>query len=384
MKKIRILLTGGGTGGHIYPLIAVAQTLKKITKDEADLYYFGPEHSLNKEFEKLNVKIFKLVSSKIRRYFDFRNFLDIPKFFWSLAQALSRLYALMPDVVFSKGGPGSFPVVLAARFYFIPVIIHDSDSVPGLANRLSASFAARIGISFKGAASFFPAKKVIFVGNPIRLELLSEQIKINEAKEALRFKPQEPLILVLGGSQGAQRLNNFIFENLGAFLEVAQVYHQTGNRNVSESEENVSLALKNVPESLRARYKIIGELDATGMKNALNAADLVLSRAGAGAIFEIAAFGKPSILIPLDGSANEHQKSNAYEYAENARLSDGQSAAVVIEETNFKINIVLVQIKKILEDKILAQKMSEAAKKFAKLDAAEILAKEILALAGKK
>ncbi len=365
MTKKRILLAGGGTGGHIYPLIAVAQTLRKMTREnEVGLSYFGPEHPLNAEFEKLDIKIYKLASSKIRRYFDFKNFLDIPKFFWSLIQALARVYSIMPDVVFSKGGPGALPVVLAARFHFIPVIIHDSDSVPGLANRLSAHFAAKIGLAFKSATNFFPVKKTIIAGNPIRQELLTNRLETSEAKRILKFESQEPLILILGGSQGAQKLNNFVFENLETLLKTAQIYHQIGTGNAKEIDRtNIS----------SPRYKIVGLLNAQEMKLALNAADLIISRAGAGAIFEIAAFGKPSILIPLDGSANDHQKINAYEYAQN-------DATIVIEESNFKINIVLTQIKKIMEDKSLAQKMSEAARKFAKPDAAEMIAKKILEL----
>lgn len=361
-KKIRVLFAGGGTGGHIFPLAAIAQAVRKISPSETELFYLGPEHELNNEFEKLDVKIYKLTSSKIRRYFDLRNFLDIPKFFWSLVQALAKVYAIMPDVVLSKGGPGALPVVLAAAFYFVPVIIHDSDSVPGLANRVSGRFAKRILISFKKAARFFPTSKIIFSGNPIRFELLEGWVEREKAKEVLGFNPKEPVVLVLGGSQGAQRINNVIFENLEAFCGVAQIYHQVGIGNFVEAQ-------KNLPVS-QPRYRNTANFDAQGMKYALNAADAVISRAGAGAIFEIAAFGKPSILIPLDGAANDHQKSNAYEYAENG-------SAIVIEEANFKINIVLVQIKKILENQALAQKMSEAAKNFAQVNAAEIIAKEI-------
>ncbi len=366
----RILLTGGGTGGHIYPLLAIAEALQKFGGGKAEIFYLGPKNPLNAEFEKLNIKVYRLASSKLRRYFSFANFLDIPKFIYSFFQALTRLYFLMPDIVFSKGGPGAFPAVLAAKFYFIPVFIHESDSAPGLTNRLSAPFAARVFLAFKKAAGVFPAGKTLLVGNPIRAELLVQPIDQKSAKEKLKFKSEEPLVLILGGSQGGQRLNNFVFENLEPFLQVAQIFHQVGEANLAEA--------KKVASADSGRYQAAGLLEAEDLKTALSASDLVISRAGAGAIFEVAAFGKPTILIPLDGAANDHQKSNAYEYTENARLPDGQGAAVVIEEGNFKFNLVLTQIKNILENREVMEKMSAVAKSFAKIDAAEIIAKEIL------
>lgn len=385
MKKI--LLTGGGSGGHIYPLLAVAEYLKSLTAESgasrAEISYLGPAHPLNEEFKKLDIKTYKLFSSKFRRYFSFLNLLDVPKFFLSFFQALWRLYFLMPDVVFSKGGPGAFAVVLAARFYFIPVMIHESDAIPGLTNRLSSSFAKRIGVSFKNAVDFFPVSKTILVGNPVRKELSSGFVETREAKEKLGFNPREPLILILGGSQGAQTMNNFVFDNLEELLKVAQICHQVGEANFEKSQETVSAISREPGLTARNRCKTIGNFNAQELKIGMSAADLIISRAGAGAIFEIAAFGKPSILIPLDGSANNHQKINAYEYAETNSLPDGQGAAVVIEEANFKTNIVLVQIKKILSNESLRQEMFEAAKKFARVNAAEIIAKEILILANK-
>lgn len=367
MKKV--LLTGGGSGGHIYPLLAVAETLKKKTGDEIEVFYLGPKHPLNEEFEKIDVKVYHLASSKLRRYFSFKNFLDIPKFVYSFFQALARLYFLMPDIVFSKGGPGAFAVVLAARFYFIPIIIHESDSIPGLTNRLSSLFAKWIGISFEESADFFPASKIALVGNPIRPEFLNGWFESQTAKEKLKFNPKEPLILILGGSQGAQKINNFVFDNLNELLKTTQIYHQTGIANFEEARK--------IAASSGSRYQTAGLLNVQNLKLVFNAADLVISRAGAGAIFEIAVFGKPSILIPLEGSANNHQKTNAYEYAKN-------KAAIVIEETNFKISILLVQIQKILNDENMIKQMSKAAEKFSKLNAAEMITKEILALADKK
>ncbi|MGC9046529.1 MAG: UDP-N-acetylglucosamine--N-acetylmuramyl-(pentapeptide) pyrophosphoryl-undecaprenol N-acetylglucosamine transferase [Minisyncoccia bacterium] len=368
----RIVLTGGGTGGHIYPLLAVAD---EITKNYSnyEIYYIGPLTSFEFEFERRNIKTFHVFSSKWRRYFSLQNFTDIPKFFISIFQALIILFKLMPDVIFSKGGPGSFPVILAAKFYFIPIMIHESDSVPSIVNKLSSIFAQKIGISFQAAKEYFPQKKIVFVGHPIRAELLAIHMDSKEAKILLGFDDKMPLIFVTGGSQGAEKINNFIINNLESFLSNFQIMHQVGPNNVNAINEEVSKILPHLNEELQRRYKMVGFLNVTGLRDALTAADIVISRSGAGSIYEIAAFGKPSILVPITNSANNHQLLNAYEYSD-------QGAAVVVEEENLKFNIVKVQIQNIINDSNKIFVMSQAAKKFAKPESAQLIVKEIIAL----
>ncbi len=365
MRNKIILLTGGGTGGHIFPLAAVADELKKINYADIKVAYLGPKSPLNEEFLNRDIPVYRIASSKLRRYFSFANFIDIPKFFFSIFQALFWLYFLMPDVVFSKGGPGAFAVVLAARFYFIPIIIHESDSVPGLTNRLSARFAKRIGLSFETAAAYLNPKKVFVSGNPIRAGLAGESVAGPAAKSNLGFNKDENLIFVWGGSQGAMRINNFIFDNLEVLLKRYQIFHQVGENNLEEA--------KSIAE-YGGRYQSAGFLDTEKVREVLGAADVVVSRAGAGSIFEIAAFGKPTILIPLEEAAGDHQKLNAYEYAKTG-------AAIVIEEANLKPNIVSSQIDNILKDKNKYAAMATAAKKFAQPKAAGIIAQEVLKLA---
>ena len=369
----RIILTGGGTGGHIYPLLAVAEEIKKISEDSVELIYFGPNHPLNDEFEELDIKIYSLASSKLRRYVALENFLDVPKFFISVIQAFWRLYFLMPDIVFSKGGPGAFAVILAAKFYMIPVVIHESDSIPGLTNRLSAAFAKRIAIAFNKASEYFPPEKTAFVGNPIRSKLFKDWSDQKSAKLSLDFKPEEPVIFVLGGSQGSEKINNFILDNLEIFLQDFQIYHQTGSNNFGNVEELAKAFFKTAPERLQNRYRFKSYFSLEELKIAYNAADIVISRAGSGAIYEIAAFEKPAILIPLASAANDHQKINAYIYAK-------AGAAEVIEESNLKPNLLVVQIKEIIKNTEKKQSMSEAAKNFAKPEAAKMIGEEILKL----
>jgi UDP-N-acetylglucosamine--N-acetylmuramyl-(pentapeptide) pyrophosphoryl-undecaprenol N-acetylglucosamine transferase len=376
MNTVRIILAGGGTGGHIFPLVAVADSLIEIAQGRAEIFYLGPASPLNEEFSRRNIPAYRIAGAKWRRYLDIANLIDIPKFFWSVIQAFALLFKLMPDVVFSKGGPGALPVVLAAKFYFIPIIIHESDSIPGLANRISAKLAKKIGISFRKAAAFFPKGKTVLVGNPVRAEFLNGLTsEARQIKTYLGFNQDMPLVLILGGSQGAAIINSFMVSNLESFLQEFQVYHQTGLANEEEIKILAAHALRGLNETLTERYKSIGFLNLGQIKYALAAADVVVSRPGAGSIFEIAAFGKPSILIPITDSANNHQLTNAYEYAESG-------AAVVVEEANFKFGILIRQIKNIIGDARLREEMVQAAKTFAKPKAAQLIAEEILKLAG--
>ncbi len=374
MTKKRILLTGGGTGGHIMPLIAVADELKKINYADVEIFYLGPKSPWTGEFENRDIPVYRIAESKLRRYLSFANVIDVPKFFFGILQALFRLYILMPDVVFSKGGPGALAVVIAAKFYMIPVIIHESDSAPGLTNKLSAKFAKRIGIAFASAAGYFDAGKVFFSGNPVRSELIGESSGSAAFKSELGFKKDEPLIFVWGGSQGAARINRFIFENLEIFLKKYQIFHQVGENNFKEAQAITGDLLKDFPEENRRRYRVVNFLDVHGVRTALTAADIVLARASAGSIFEIAVSGKPCVLVPLEGSANNHQKLNAYEYAKIG-------AAIVIEEANLTPNIVSSQIDDLLNDKNKYASMAEAAKRFAKPEATSIITQEIVKLA---
>lgn len=363
MTKKRILLTGGGSGGHVVPLVAVAEELKRLAGDRIKIFYIGPREKLNEEFENREIKVYRIAGAKWRRYFDPRNLIDIPKFFISFFQALFRIYFIMPDVVFSKGGTGALPVVLAARFYFIPVMIHDSDSVPGLVSKISSRFAKKIFISFKTAASYFPKKEVELVGNPIRTEIIVNRPPNTEvAKTRIRLKPEEPLVVFLGGSQGAAAINDFVFNNFEKLVSFAQIFHQVGTTSLNEAER-----LQNLNE----RYRYGGFIDAEQMKAVLAAADVVVSRAGSAAIFEIASFGKPAILIPLPEGAGNHQKINAYEY-------ERSGAAIVIEQSNLSLGIIKLEIEKILNNPAVRENMSQAARGFSKPEAAEVIAKRIL------
>lgn len=372
----RILFTGGGTGGHIYPILAVAEELKTLSRQKnvyLELKYLGPAGRYQSLLAENDISVSNLISAKIRRYFDLKNFLDIPFFFLSVIQAFWKVFWLMPDVLFSKGGPGSFPVVLASWFYRIPAFIHESDSIPGISNRLAARFAQKIAVSFNSTADFFPRRKAVLVGNPIRQSLLNDILDQSEAKTIFNLNPQKPLIFVVGGSQGSERINDFMTSVAEEFIKAEiQILHQTGFNNFDNIRNELKIILKGYSEEEKKRYKIALYFE-KDLKDVYAAADIVVSRAGSGSIFEIAAFGKPSILIPLPEAAQNHQISNAYEYAKNG-------AAIVVEETNLKPHIFIDQIKKLLSDSEKLKNMSEAAKKFSKPEAGKIIAEEIIRL----
>lgn len=370
---IRIALTGGGTGGHLNPLFAVADELQATAGLNLRLTYFGPETNMVDEFEIRNITVIPIASSKLRRYIDIQNIIDIPKFFFGILQALIGLYKEMPDVVFSKGGPGALPVIIAARWYMIPIVIHDSDATPGLTSRLSAKFAKRILLAFDEATQYFPTKKVRVVGNPLRKELTGAYSDISSLKNEAQTNTRPINILVLGGSQGSTRVNTFILDSLPTFLPEMKITHQTGTANFDEVQISAKQILATLEEPLRARYQAFPTFTPNRLKEALGAADIIISRTGSSAIFEIAAAGKPSILIPLSDSANDHQRKNAYAYAHTG-------AASVVEEGNMTTNLVLSLIHSMLKDGNTLAKAKMAARGFFKPRAARDVAEEILSL----
>jgi len=276
-----------------------------------------------------------------------------------------------PHLIFSKGGFGSFPVTLAAFILRIPVFLHESDSVPGLANRICSKFSRKIFVSFEKTL-YFPEKKMIFVGNPIRVDLLKADRE--EAKKYLKISGEKPVLLILGGSQGAQRINEKILEVLNQLLEIFEIIHQVGFANFEKIKTVTRFLIK---EEFKKYYHLFPFLKEKELKMAYCLADLVVARAGAGTIFEIAALGKPSILIPLPEAAQNHQLKNAYYYAQ-------KGAAIIIEEVNLTPGFFVGTLKNLILDKKRMEKMKEAAKSFAKPEAATKIAKEIISYLTKK
>ncbi len=361
---MKILLTGGGTAGHIFPLIAVIRQMKKnYTYDGFDFFYIGPKDKEIKEIlEREGVAVKTILAGKFRRYFSFHNILDLFKLPISIIQSFYHVFVISPDVIFSKGGYGSVTPALAGRILNVPIFLHESDIVPGLANKIVSKLALEIFIGFSAdETEGFPPEKKLSVGNPILEEITKGSRK--EAKKMFGIRGDKPVILIIGGSQGAVRVNNTILANLPSILEDYEIIHQTGLNNFEQVRKEARVILSK--ESLEY-YHPISFLRGMELGNAYAIADLIVSRAGAGGIFEIAAVGKPSILIPLSGSAQDHQVRNAYAYAK-------RGAALVIEEPNFKPHFILERINHLFKNPDKMKEMSERAKDFARPDAAHIV-----------
>lgn len=371
---MKILLTGGGSGGHFYPLMAVAGALMAMADQEKiavmSVSYMAENYYDKNVLLQNGVTFKKIYAGKMRRYFSFINIIDAIKIIPGIVKSLIIMYFNFPDVVFSKGGHESFPPVLAARILGVPIIIHESDAIPGKSNVWAGKFAKRIAVSFAESAKYFSEDKVAFTGNPIRKEFFIRDVL--GAKEFFKLEENVPIILILGGSLGSQNINDNVLDILPDLLEKYQIIHQCGKNNYNSCTGRVSLILEK--SSTKNKYKLFSSLNFDEMRMAYGSADLVVSRAGAGSIFEIAASGLPSIVIPLRGSAQEHQRENAYAYAKTG-------SAVVLEEDNLKPHILKSEIDRLLGDKEELVKMSESAKKFAKPNASETIAREIIRLA---
>ena len=366
---MRILFTGGGTGGHLFPIVAVAREIKKNYRPSdgstLEMLFVGPETVGDNILEKEGISKRLISAGKLRRYFSGHNLLDFFRVVIGFFQSLWVLYSYMPNVIFSKGGFGSVPVVMAAWIYRIPVLVHESDTIPGLSVRLTAKLSKRIAISFERTAAYFPAKKTALVGNPIRAELLSGSKE--QAKTIFGLDGQKPLVLVLGGSQGAKVINEIIFLAMPSLIQKCEIIHQCGQENFDELK--LLIGSTNPPG-----YHLFPFLTEEQMKQALAAADIVISRAGAGSIFEIAATGKPSIIIPLPQSAGDHQKLNAFDYAKTG-------ATLALAQENLTPNFLKDRVFHYLENPELLKKMGEAAKAFARPDADKQIAQEVLNIA---
>ena len=367
---MKIVFTGGQTGGHFYPIISVAQELRKIIREEhliePQMYFMAPDPYNRGVLFDNNITFKHIMSGKQRIYFSLLNYTDKIKIFFGILEASWKLFGSYPDVVFSKGGYGSVPVVCAARFLGIPIIIHESDSAPGRANTWASKYAEKIAISYPEAAQYFDSKKVAWTGNPVRNEIKTPVLE--GAHAYLTFDPKIKTILILGGSQGAQIINNILIDTIPTLIDTYQIIHQTGKNNFKEVKTTTDLLLKTHPNA--ERYVCYPYLNDVAMKMSAGCADLIISRAGS-TIFEIASWSKPSILIPITETNNDHQRKNAYHYARSG-------ACVVIEENNLTPEIFVAEINRLFNHPELLQEMSEGAKQFSKPNAGRLIAKQII------
>ncbi len=365
---MKILFTGGGTGGHVFPLIAIVREIRRINPQKnLQFYYAGPNDELGMILlSQEDFIIKKIVSGKLRRYFSWKNFVDIIfKIPFGVVQSFFMILFLKPDIIFSKGGSGSISITYAAKILRVPVFIHESDVVPGLSNQKTSKWAKKIFVSFPKTEYFNPEKTTL-TGNPIRSEILNGDKA--RAGELFDLTFEKPIILVMGGSQGAEAINDFVLEIINDLLKDYELIHVTGRENIKETEAEAQTVMD---KDFDKYYHAVGFLDEEKMGHAYAAADLIISRSGSGSIFEIAAVSKPSILIPLPSAAGNHQSKNAYAYAANG-------AAEVVEQENLTPNFFLEKLQILFADPQRIEQMKLAALAFAKPMAARSIAREIL------
>jgi UDP-N-acetylglucosamine--N-acetylmuramyl-(pentapeptide) pyrophosphoryl-undecaprenol N-acetylglucosamine transferase len=363
---MKVLFTGGGTGGHIFPIIAIAREIRRISS-EIEFFYIGPKDEFGETLlsqEEIIVK--KIMAGKLRRYLNWESFFEnlIDLFFKipiGILQSFFYVFFLAPDLIFSKGGYGSIPATISGKILRVPIFLHESDAIPGMTNRILGKLALGIFVSFPKTL-YFPAEKIMLVGNPIRREVLEDSKE--EAKNFFKLSGDKPTILILGGSQGAQRINDKILEILPEILKNFELIHQCGEKNFKEVGAESKVIMGKYSERY---YHLFSFLKEDELKKAYAASDLIISRAGSGSIFEIAALGKPSILIPLPESAQQHQLKNAYAFLESG-------ATIVLEEENFTPHFFLEKLKNLFSHPEELEKISRAAKEFSKPKAAQIIA----------
>lgn len=366
----RIVLTGGLSGGHTFPLIAVAREIRLLTQGDVEFLFIGSKGPFEKEaMQQEGIRAKFIVTAKWRRYFSVRNIVDVFKFPFACLQALWHLLWFMPDAIFSKGGAASVPIALAAWIYHIPILMHDSDAVAGRANRWVSRLAKRIAIAYEHARQYFPRDKVMLTGNPVRQEVLGADRV--ESREYFQFDTERPLILIMGGSLGARALNHLMIKVLPELLERnIQILHLVGEPHL---EEVRALAEAKGIGRDREDYRPVPFLQAADMGRAYAAADMVIARAGAGSITELAALKKASILVPLPTAANDEQRINAYEVAKT-------KGAIVLEEANVSEHLLVSLVEELLADAERRHRMGEAIHTFYHPDAAKLIAEGVISM----
>lgn len=326
MKKI--VLTGGGTAGHVTPNIALLPRLKEMGFEVSYIgSYAGMEKGL---IEGVGIPYYGIATGKLRRYFSWQNFTDPFRVLKGYAEAKALMDKLKPDIVFSKGGFVSVPVVKAAASRHIPVIIHESDMTPGLANKLSFSSATKICCNFPETLKTLPEGKAVLSGSPIRAELLSGSREKGLAFTGLTG--EKPVLMIVGGSLGAVPVNNAVRKCLPQLLETFDIVHLCGKGKLDE-------ALQGTPGYLQ--YEYINE----EMADLFALADVVISRAGANAICELAALAIPNLLIPLSAAASRGDQIL------NARSFEKQGYSVVLEEEQITDELLVETVRKLYADR---------------------------------
>lgn len=370
-KTLRLVIAGGGTGGHVQPAIAVYQRLQASTEVEA--LWLGSHNGIEQTVASRSGIVFSAIQTgKLRRYLSLRTPIDLVRIPVGVVQAFNSLKRFRPDVLLSTGGFVSVPTIIAARLLHIPSLTHEQTATVGLATRINARFSSVVALSFEQSRQQLSTlhARVVVTGNPIRASLFD-----GAADAALRFfalSPNLPLIYVTGGALGAHAINEAIQRALPELLTGTQLVHQCGAAAGNGDLPRLLDARRTLPDELQARY-VVRERIGDELPDLYAATSLVVGRAGAGTVAELAALGKPSILIPLPGTGGDEQTVNA-------RILAEAGGAILLPQAELNPVRLVTEIRALLHSDRLAA-MGQAARSCGQRDADERLAAEILALA---
>lgn len=364
--KLKILISGGGTGGHVFPAIAIAEALKR--KDDAiDILFVGAKGRM--EMEKVPMAGFPITGlwiSGFQRSLSVKNLLFPFKLAFSLMRAAGIIRKFKPAAVVGVGGYASGPTVKMAAQKKIPTLLQEQNSYPGITNKLLAKDADKICVAYPDMEKYFPAEKLIFTGNPVRQNVIEIEGKRDYAFEYFELDKNKQTILIVGGSQGARAINEAIDENLMLFaMNNIQLIWQTGRLYVEQAQKSILAKLNGNNKKLVKVKEFITRMDL-----AYAAADMVISRAGAIAISELSATGKPSIFVPLPTAAEDHQTHNAEALVK-------QNAAIHLKNSEAKEKLGKIAVDLAINNQ-LRKTLSENIRKMAVKDSANRIAEEIL------
>lgn len=324
--KYKIIMTGGGTAGHVTPNLAL---IPKLKQKGFEIKYIGSFDGIEKEIISQNdIPFFGISCGKLRRYFDVKNFTDPFKIMKGIAQAIRILSKEKPDVIFSKGGFVAVPVVIAASIKKIPVVAHESDITPGLANKLSAPFCDKLCVTFRESLNYVKADKGILTGSPIREEILHGDKE--KGKKLCNFVDDKEVLLIMGGSLGSKLINEEVRENLEKLLNDFNIIHICGKGNIDK---------KFVDKSGYKQFEYVSE----ELPDLMKAADYVISRAGANSIFEFLALKKPTLLIPLS------KKASRGDQILNSKSFEKEGYSLMVEEEKLNDDVLynkIIELKK--------------------------------------
>ena len=365
MKKLKVIISGGGTGGHIFPALAIAKAIEKKVVDVEFLFVGAKDRMEMKKVPNEGYKIVGLWISGLQRGLDKRNLLFPFKVLHSIWYAKNIIKYFNPDLAIGTGGYASAPLIYVAAKIGIPSIIQEQNSYPGITNKILAKYVRKICVAYNNMERFFPSEKIIVTGNPIREDILGFEVKRHEGQKLFKINSLKPTILVVGGSLGALTINNAIAENVQKLKAIGiNLIWQTGISYQHKAQQCITDVNAN---GINA-YAFIKEID-----KAYAAADIIISRAGAIAISELCCVGKPIILVPSPNVSENHQYKNAQSLV-------NKNAALLVKDVEANCKLVDT-LKELLQNEDLKAALSSNIKKIAITDAADRIAKIALDLA---